>query len=52
MATIKKTGMVLILLLGVAMVIHAFSADRTPEEFRLREITEEEHSAHRNVPPP
>ena len=31
MATIKKTGMVLILLLGVAMVIHAFSADRTPE---------------------
>lgn len=44
MATIKKTGMVLILLLGVAMVIHAFSADRTPEEFRLREITEEEHS--------
>ena len=38
------SGMVLILLLGVAMVIHAFSADRTPEEFRLREITEEEHS--------
>ena len=44
MSTIKKTGMVLILLIGVAVVIHAFSADRTPEEFRLRELTPAEHS--------
>jgi len=34
-----KTGLSLLLLLGVAFVIHAFSTGGTPPEYREREIT-------------
>ena len=44
MSNAKKTGTILFLLIGVAVVIHAFSTDRTPEEFRLRELSPEEHA--------
>ena len=44
MSNSKKAGAALLILIGAAMVIHAFSPAGTPEEFRLREITPEEHA--------